>query len=225
MSLNPEALRMYAVPADTLDISYDVLDENGRIRVLPAEFWSVTTAAERALFGRRTGIYSFPTVELVDRLRTLIDGRSAIEIGAGHGVLAEALGIPATDNRMQERHPYRAIYERIGQTPTRYGPNVIELHASRAVRRYKPRVVIGCWVTHKYDPERHDAGGNEIGVDEHDILRNCETYIMIGNEQVHEHKAIWSRIHRIEYPPYLYSRALNDSRDFLAVWPGLRRVQ
>jgi hypothetical protein len=225
MSLNPESLDFFTIDADTLDISPDVLDEHGRIRVLPAAFWATTTAAERALFGKRHGIYSFPTLELVDRLRELIDGRSAIEIGAGNGVLAETLGIPATDNRMQENPLYRRIFERLDQAPVQYGPNVVECHASRAVRQYKPSVVIGCWVMHKYDPARHKAGGNEMGVDERDILRNCETYILVGNERVHTGKEIWSRPHRIEHPSWLYSRAGQSGREFIAVWRGLKRSQ
>jgi hypothetical protein len=211
-------------PTRIRDISPDVLDDAGRLRVLPAAYWADTTADERALFGHRHGIYSFPTVELVEHLRDLIGGRSAIEVGAGHGVLAEALGIPATDNRMQEKDPYRQVYAATGQPPVRYGPNVIDCHASRAVRRYRPQVVIGCWVTHKYDPARHEAGGNEVGVDEPDVLRNCGAYVLVGNEQVHAAKAIWRRPHQIEYPPFVYSRANNGSRDFIAVWPGARRA-
>jgi hypothetical protein len=223
VSLNPDSLDFFTIDADTLDISPDVLDDHGRIRVLPAAFWATTTAAERALFGKRHGIYSFPTLELVDRLRELIDGRSTIEIGAGNGVLAETLGIPATDNRMQENPLYRRIFDRLDQAPVPYGPNVVECHASRAVRQFKPSVVIGCWVTHKYDPARREAGGNEIGVDEPDILRNCETYILVGNDRVHADSAIKSRPHEIEYPPWLYSRAGQSSREFIAVWRGLKR--
>jgi hypothetical protein len=200
-----------------------VLDDQGRLRVLPAAYWATTTREERSLLGARYGLYSFPTVELVDHLRSLIGGRSAIEIGASHGVLAEALDIPATDNRQQEMPEYRARIALQGQTPVAYGPNVIECHASRAVRRYRPQVVIGCWVTHKYDPARHEAGGNEIGIDEEDILRNCGTYIVVGNEQVHAGKKIWDRPHRIEYPPFVYSRAHNGTREFIATWRGLVR--
>jgi hypothetical protein len=212
--LNPDEIR---------DIAPDVLDpETGRMRVLPASYWAGTTLEERALFGHRHGIYSFPTVELVERLTELIAGRTAIEIGAGHGVLAEALGIRATDSRQQEQAMYRAELALMGtgQPPVRYGPKVIEAHASRAVRRYRPQVVIGCWVTHKYDPARHAAGGNEVGVDEVDILRNCENYIVVGNEKVHAGKTIWARRHRIEYPDFVYSRAVNGTREFIAIWPG-----
>jgi hypothetical protein len=48
VSLNPDSLDFFTIDADTLDISPDVLDDHGRIRVLPAAFWATTTAAERA---------------------------------------------------------------------------------------------------------------------------------------------------------------------------------
>lgn len=205
-------------PRGIRDIAPDVLDTDGRLRVLPGAYWATTTTAERALFGHRYGLYSFPTVELVDRLRVLIDGRSAIEIGAGHGVLADALGIPGTDNRMQEREPYRSIYARGAQPTVPYGPSVVRCDAAGAVRRYKPQVVIGAWITHRFDAMRRDVGGNEIGVDELDVLGHCGTYIFVGNEHVHRHSRLWTRPHGIEYPPWLYSRAHNGSPDFIAVW-------
>jgi hypothetical protein len=215
MELNPDEIR---------DIAPDVLGEDGRMQVLPAAFWKTTTMQERALFGHQHGIYSFPTVELVARLTEIIDGREAIEIGAGNGVLADALGIPGTDSFQQLMPKYRMVYELTRQPIVPYGPNVVDLHASRAVRRLKPRVVIGCWVTHKYDPMNHDAGGNEVGVDQFDILRNCETYVLIGNEKQHELNPIWERrTTDLEYPDYLFSRAHNGTREFIATFPGLRR--
>lgn len=206
--LDPEMVR------GTRDLSPEVLDEDGRIRVLPAAYWATTTVRERILFGHRHAAYLFPTVELVDQLRGLIAGRPAIEVGAGNGVLAEALGIPATDNRMQEKEPVRSWYAERGLPAVRYGPNVVEAHASRAVRRFRPEVVIGCWVSHK------SPDGNPLGLDEEDILRHCRLYIVVGNEYVHRGKLIWKRPHTIEHPPYLYSRAGNGSREFIAWWPG-----
>ncbi|HCT78710.1 MAG TPA: hypothetical protein DGT23_19550 [Micromonosporaceae bacterium] len=209
-------------PSKVRDIAPDVLDTDGRLRVMPAAYWATTTPEERQLFGHQHGLYSFPTTELVDHLRALIGDRTAIEISAGHGVLAEALGIPATDSRQQDKEPYRSIYLASGQPTVPYGPNVIDCHASRAVRQYKPQVVIGCWITHKYDPANHAARGNEAGVDEPDILRNCETYVVIGNQRVHELKPLWTRPHTIEYPPFVYSRAQNGTPDFIAIWRGIR---
>lgn len=207
------------------DLTPLALDGNGRMRVLPAAFWAGTTRAERALFGHTHGIYSFPTIELVEHLREQIAGRAAIEIGAGHGVLAEALGIPATDNFMQVREPYRTTYDKLGIPPVRYGPNVINCHAYRAVRDFRPEVVIACWVTHKLDPARPEAEGNPIGLDEHDILAMCAEYIFVGHRKVHENKAIWELPHHIAYPDFMYSRAGNTSPDFIATWRRAHAVQ
>lgn len=208
----------YTIDPATRDISAEVLDADGRIRVLPAAYWADTSANERAMFGNRHGIYSFPTVELVDYLRQLIGERSAIEIAAGHGVLAQALGIPATDSRQQEKDYWRNIILAAGITPVPYGPNVIEVHASRAVRDFEPQVVVACYVCHRYDRNQHDAGGNMAGVDERDVLANCHTYVMVGHEHVHRNSALWALPHTIEYPPFVYSRARHPGRDFIAVW-------
>lgn len=211
IELDPERIR---------DISPLVLNKGGWLQVLPAEFWAGTTPEERALFGHRHGIYSFPTTELVQHLRELIGDRSAIEVGAGHGALAQALGIPATDNKQQSMGRYREVYERSGQPRVRYGRNIIELDAAAAIERYRPAVVIGCWVTHRYDPRRHQLGGNEIGIDEADLLAKVGQYVVIGNERVHQNKPIWDQPHEITYPPFVYSRAANGTRDFIAAWRG-----
>jgi hypothetical protein len=200
------------------DLSPEVLDEHGRMRVLPAEFWAATTADERSAFGNRHGLYSFPTTELVAHLQHLIAGRTAIEIAAGHGVLAQALGIPGTDSRQQDKEPWRSILRGSGITTVNYGPDIIELGASQAVRQYRPQVVIGCYVTHRYDPARHELGGNEEGVDERDIVAHCDTYVLVGNTRLHRHSALWPLPHHIEYPPFVYSRAREGGREFIAVW-------
>lgn len=88
---------------------------------------------------------------------------------------------------------YRRILGITKQPPVRYGPNVQRFAADAAVRHFRPEVVIAAWVTHRYDPKRHHAGGNEIGVDEIDILAHCQHYILIGNTHVHRHKEIWRR--------------------------------
>lgn len=204
--------------ANTRDLTPEAIGPDGRLRILPSEFWENTTVDERAVFGNRHAVYGFPTIELVEWLTGYIGGRKAIEIGAGSGVLAEALGIPATDSHQQDMPVYREFYAKLGQKTVTYGPNVEKLDALQAVRKYRPQVVIGSWITHIYDEMRDWAGGNELGVDEGRLLELTPCYIHIGNEDVHKGKEIWSRPHRIDYPPFLYSRAFNGSRDFLAIW-------
>lgn len=216
--MNLEKAFIALVPDNIRNIAPDVLDDDGRLKIMPASYWASTTQEERALFGLQHGIYSFPTEELVQFLTALIGDRTAIEIGAGNGVLSERLSIRATDNFQQRMPKYIERYRAMQQPTVPYGDNVEEIDANRAVRKYKPQVVIACWVTHKYDKRRHKAGGNEVGVKEEEIIAGCESYVVIGNEYVHEGKSIWNLPHQIIYPDWLYSRATNGTRDFVAVW-------
>lgn len=209
-------------PRTVRDISPLLLDEQGQLQVVPATVLADTTREERLLFGVRHGIYGLLTQELVDWLRSFISARSAIEIGAGHGRLAAALGIPATDNRQQEDPAIRAYYEALRQPVVRYGNNVERLAGEEAVRKYKPQVVLACWVTHRYDANRHEAGGNQDGVTEEAVIAECDEYVFIGNTQVHAGKPIWALPHERLTPPWLYSRAQNGSPNFIAIW---RRAQ
>jgi hypothetical protein len=200
----------------TRDLSADVIGPDGCLRILPASFWAQTTKQERGLLCVRNGVYCLPTLELVERLREMIAGRIAIEIGAGNGVLAQALGIPATDNRMQEDPTIRAAYRAQGQAPVRYGAHVERLDAHEAVEKYRPEVVIGAWITHRYDPSNHAAGGNMFGPDEFAIVLAVQEYILIGHEGVHAPKPLWRRPHTVWHPQFLYSRAMSPGRDFIA---------
>lgn len=212
---------MHAFALDTSqirDISTLMLDAQGRLKVLPASTLAATTREERAVFGVRQGLYGFPTEELCEFLVERIAGRSAIEIGAGHGVLARRLGIPATDNRLQERPDVRRYYEQIQQPTVPYGDNVEELDAAEAVLKYRPSVVVASWVTHRLDLTQPERGGNQFGVDEAAIIDACDEYIFIGNEHVHAQKPIWELPHQKIHAPWIYSRAVNGHPEFVAIW-------
>ena len=200
------------------DIASLLLDDKGRLKVVPARVLSETTPEERLTFGIQHGLYSLPTVELVEYLHKRIAGRTAIEVGAGHGMLAQALGIPATDNRQQESAALQNYYQQLGQATVPYGNHVEQLDAQDALQRYSPQVVIACWLTHRYDPARHAAGGSQTGVDEAAIIAGCEEYIFIGNELTHAGKPIWGLPHEVVYPVWVFSRAVNGSREFIASW-------
>lgn len=218
-----EAMAMYFLdPKDVRDLTPTLLDETGQLRIVAAAELASTSPEERLLFGARHGFYGLPTKELCAFLRQRIAGRSAIEIGAGHGRLAAELGIPATDNWQQEEPALKAHYARIKQATVPYGAHVEKLSAAEAVAKYKPQVVVACWVTHLYDPARPEAEGSVFGVDEESILASCDEYILIGNEHVHRGKAIWTRPHERLTPPWLYSRAANGSPDFIAIWRRAR---
>ncbi len=212
-------------PAAVRDISDILLDAHGVLRVVPAAALEKTTPQERLAFGVRRGLYSFPTEELCAFLRGRIGGRTAIEIGAGPGVLAKALNIPATDNRQQEEPAMQAYYQSLRQSTVPYGEHVEKLDAAAAVKKYRPQVVVACWVTHRFDPQRPHAGGSTSGVTEASIIASCEEYIFVGNEHLHAHKPIWTLPHAKYTPPWLFSRAINRTRDFIAIWRNGNRVQ
>lgn len=224
MQLHGRASGRYEIdPTEVRDLAPEVLDENGRLKILPASYWAGTTGNERLLFGHLYGIYCFPTVELVEYLRETIGDRLAIEIGAGNGVLAEALGIIATDTHEQAKPGWRELIRLQGGVIVPYGPNVVEMGAIEAVTHYQPEVVIACWVTQNFDPKRPDMSAKYEGVDEEAIIELVDTYVMIGNEYVHRDKFIWDVPHAIDYPPWLYSRALNEAKEFIAIWDKATR--
>jgi len=56
------------------------------------------------------------------------------------------------------------------------------------------------------------------GIDEEAITDSCETYILVGNNEVHKHKSTWSRLHTKTEPDCVFSRATNGSADFVTIW-------
>jgi hypothetical protein len=193
------------------------LNDAGQLRIHPASFWQQFSQPEIAAFCVRHGIYSIPTTELVEWLQDRIGQRKAIEVGAGNGVLADRLGIMATDNRMQEWAVVQSHYKDVQQATVPYGPNIIEIDAEAAVKKYQPEVVVAAWVTHKYELKAHFREGNQWGVKEERIISRAE-YIHIGNRYVHRMKPILDQPHEEFEFPWLLSRAINGAPNFIAVW-------
>lgn len=164
------------------------------------------------------GVYQVPTLELIDELRKLIDGRSAIEICAGNGSIGKALDIPTTDSYVQEDPNLKAYYAMLRQPITAPGDHVERLEAMDAVRKYKPQVVLGTFVTHKWN--EGDKDGSVVGVDEPAILRfsSVERYIVVGNTYTHRNKPILRKQHQAIPGEFLVSRATDQTRNRIFVW-------
>lgn len=165
-----------------------MFDNNNVLIPRPASFWLEFSNAEKMLFGQTHNIYLFPTIELITELEQIIDGRSAIEICAGNGGISGALGIPGTDSKnLNDTNENCSSFT--------FGSHVEKCEASLAVAKYKPKVVIGAWVDHLYDPKRHDLGGHTVGVDEHHIISEVDEYILIGNTSVHRKSPLLEDLH------------------------------
>ena len=103
---------------DISDIEAYTGASSGIIRPLPVAEVEKFGWEKIRLFMHVYGLYTLPTVELIDYLAGIVCGKRAIEIGAGMGVIGRSLGIPITDSRMQELPEVKSILRRY--TPTRH---------------------------------------------------------------------------------------------------------
>lgn len=168
----------------------------------------------------RKAVYQYPTLELIEVLSRIIDGRPAIEVGSGMGHIGRLLGIPMTDSYMQTRPDVSMYYAMLGQTPICPPPCVECLDAHEAVAKHRPKVVVACWLTHQW--EEGMSQGNSMGVSEERIVRDVETYVHVGNDKVHSQKPIWAMPHDKVYGEWIVSRAADPSLNYVATWNNPR---
>ena len=207
------------------------LMNNGTPVVQEAEFFSRYDNEILRMFMNLVGVYVWPTVELIEFLKVEIGNANAIEIGSGNGVIAKELGIKATDNYLQStryippndnmRVAHRQMlsaYDRTGAALPPYGENVLQYEAIDAVRKFKPEVVLGCYVTHKWKPGLQN--GNMFGIDENAILQRSHVnkYIVVGNRVVHKDKPILGLKHREIELPGLVVRAAQPAENRVFIW-------
>jgi hypothetical protein len=205
---------------DPIDLTYlekDLFDNN-QLKVMPASFYKDIPQNDLSFFCWKHGFYSLPTIELCEWLKEKIAGRSAIEIGAGHGAVAKYLGIPATDSKLQADSAIQLAYTMQGQPTVKYPPHIIKLGGNEAVSTYKPEVVVACWVTQIYKESEHWRGGNMFGVDEDRLLDNVSCYIHVGHLKTHGNKRILNRSHEKFTFPWLYGRSMDKDNHIIYVW-------
>lgn len=202
--------------------------EGDRLKVLSAEFYRRFAQNDLSAFCHKNGLYCLPTLELLDQLNSLImtysPARNAIEIGAGQGAIGRGLGIISTDSMQQADPQMAALYALIRQPPVSYGSNVNKVDANTAVSRIKPDVVIGAWVTHKFNEAEPEREGNMWGIDEQAIVDQVRAYIVVGHDEVHARKPIMDLPHKTIKADYLFSRSLNTEGNSIFVWENNSRL-
>lgn len=203
------------------DISYldsVLFDQNGNLRILFASEYAAIKHDHLRLWCHARGIYGLPTIELLTWLKMFVIPEKTIEIGAGNGAIGRTLGIPITDSCLMRNQKVAAYYEAMGQPITTYPDDIIKLDAVVAVKSFKPDVVIGCWVTHKFKPGERWRGGNKWGIDEEQIINRVKTYIVIGHADIHRDKPIMDSPHKTFAFPWLWSRGEDHGKDRIFVW-------
>jgi hypothetical protein len=208
-------------PVDIFNLSQEWIDANGRIRLLPASEFQKVPHDLLKVWCHLNARYGIPTLELVEWLKDRIGGRKAIEIGSGNGDLGYHLGIPETDSYCQQFPEVRAFYQLAGQFPTCPLPAVKKYEAIAAIKRARPQVVIGSWITRRFIRGVDIEGKSEAsayGPKEEDILKGCQEYIHIGNLNVHSGKTILVKNHESYWFPWLVSRAEDQSKNIIWIW-------
>lgn len=206
---------------DITELSKLLLNEKGELQIVSYELLKPFTPEQIAYFCNMNGFYSIPTTELVDFLREEIGEANlekTIEIAAGNGMMAKALGIKATDSFMQEREDVKSAYNKYGQPTVPYGEHVEKIDGNDAVRKYKPKVVVASWCTHKFIPKESWRGGNSLGVNEKLIIERVDKYIHIGNMDSHKNKPALAKKHRIVKADWIVSRSLDQSKNVIFIW-------
>ena len=190
-----------------------------RIKLLPVSIYEGLDRTELRIWCHYRARYLLPTVELVGWLNNKIDGRRAIEIGAGNGDLGYHLGIPAFDNGCQQYENVKAAYLQMGQIPTNPPPDVMRIDAIQAIHDYQPEVAIGAWITDKF--VEGSVEGNVYAPDGYQIIQNVE-YIRIGTEKNRGRSKILEFPHEIFKPPGMVSRtSASPPDDVIHIWKKL----
>lgn len=201
------------------DISSSLLLENGKLKLLESRDYDYLNSDEIRFFCHQYARYGLPTRELIDYIHDLIGGRKAIEIGSGHGDLGYHLKIPMTDSKIQENSGVRKFYEIVKQPVINYPDDVKKLEAIEAVYYYKPKVVIASWITQWINPLKvPSSGGSIFGIKEEKLLNLVDTYILVGNLDIHGEKEIMKLKHEKIKLPFIRSRASNPENDMLFIW-------
>ena len=202
-------------PTRDTEIQEKIFKDN-HYKIPPASFFDEYSPADIRGFGVKSALYTIPTLELIEFLRPWVMGKRAVEICAGYGIIGQALGIPVTDSFMQERSDIALAYAIAMQPVIRYPKEVIKIDANEVIKYYKPEVVIGSFVTATEDMHGHPL--NMYGVREDLFLDDVETYIMIGNENVHGTKKIRTRPHRVYKADWLVSKAAKPEANMIYIW-------
>lgn len=198
-----------------------LFDSSGMLQPVKAADLTALKPVHLMIWGNKNGVYTYPTVELVDWIKEKIAGRSAIEICSGTGVMGRAIGITSTDSYIQTTPEMIAYYLAANQKPIFPAPDVKKYEANEAVDVLKPEVVVGCYVTQKYLPGDEGPpmiGSSLYGVDELAMLPKIKTYINVGNYSTHKDKRIRQFPHTVYKFPWLITRSGKPEQNEIVVW-------
>lgn len=208
---------------DKLDEMYQVLNgPQGSIQCHSADVYTQWGPEMLKIWANKTGVFSIPTLELAEWIRSNHCLKSAHEIGCGNGALAAYLNIHKSDSRDSEsREILQAVAIATNSKAPKIPTSITKKEGTQAVLQHKPKLVLSQWVTPGGMLLVDDnSGRNGYGPDYLKILDSCETLIFVGNDNVHKSSLAVSlrpadETHRFDW---LLSRAKHPEQNFIKVW-------
>jgi hypothetical protein len=201
------------------DLTPKLLLPNGKLKLLSFKDYENMDRNAVRLFCHKNARYGLPTKELVDFIAGEIKGKRTIEIGAGHGDLGHHLGIIKTDSKIQEELSVKAFYMLGGQPTIQYPDDVRKMEAIAAVEKYKPQVVVASWVTRYLPPDASPSDrGSMFGVKEDELIKKVDTYILVGNHDIHGDKPIMQNVHIEIANKFIVSKAKNQENNRIYIF-------
>ncbi len=194
----------------------DFFFKDGKFQLQSAKDIKNINPADLAVWCLKKAIYGIPSLELINFLKTEIDSEKAIEIGAGNGYLGQFLDIPQTDSWLQAKPKIVAFYKMVKQPIIKYPSHIRKFDAVDAVKRFKPKVVIGQWVTQRSKQLKPQS--SPYGINEKTILGYVDKYIMIGHETQHNQRLIRQYKHRVIKEDWICSRAAEHDQNVIYIW-------
>ena len=194
------------------------LDEQGIIKLQPADFYKTIDNADLRVWCICRAIYQLPTVELVEWLKANFNLDKAIEIGAGNNYLYHHLGIKGIDNHSEQIPAVKLVHEILNQPSTNPPPSVEKIDAIAAIKKYQPETVITSWMTIKGEDTEEVDGGHRYAPDEDEILDTGVSYVFIGNEHNHGDRSVMNKPHKTYYFDWLVSRGYYPEQNYICVW-------
>lgn len=195
-----------------------ILKPGGLLQAVHTSVFKDIIHDDLRLWCHNNGVYGIPTIAAIALIKELFLGRT-IEIGAGNGVFGREFDIPSTDSYIQDDPTMKLLYASIGQPTVEYGANVERIDALDAVAKYKPNTVFASWVTQIVrEDESPDTPGCMHGVDELEMIKHIDRYVIFGNERVHADKKLF------KLPDV--NVTVHSSQHFIsrAQYPALNRV-
>lgn len=195
----------------------EIVMQGREMKILPSSVWNNFPWEEVRMLMHETATYVLPTEELISFLDDIIGDKSTIEICAGNGFIGRELNIPMTDSYQQQDDLETVLYYKMNGQPTiKYPKDVIKMEASKAVSRYNPHTVLGCYATHKW---RYDTmSGNDKGVDFNWIYRRVKRIILVGNKNTHKDNPLMDIPHEEIILPGLITRSSDPASNRIFIW-------